>query len=126
MSKTRETIADVRAERTKLYEQLQEGAAVNGVLRSRVDELNTALNVAISDTSDLNAKLAKCEEEKKDAERSKNYYSEEYMALRTEVNALHSVLDIIPNAPPRKYSDNGYDRELRLSERFAAWLAASK
>lgn len=126
MSKTRETIADVRAERTKLYEQLQEAASANGVLKSRVDELNTSLNTAVSDIADLNAKLTKCEVEKKDAERTKSYYNEQYNALHIEVNALHSILDIIPGAPPRKYNDNGYDRDLRLSERFAAWLASTK
>lgn len=60
----------------------------------------------------------------KQSESMKEYYSNAHDVAKSEVEALHAVLDVLPCVISRKKSD-GYSEHSAMV-RFAAWLAKDK
>lgn len=57
---------------------------------------------------------------------SRDSWSRQHTELQNEMNALHDVLDLLGNCPPKVYKDgNNYDQHRSLLTRFAIWQAAS-
>jgi hypothetical protein len=55
------------------------------------------------------------------SERYQKMYSESSSARDREIHELHSMLDMIPQCPPKK-GEEGYDR--KVTARLLGWLAA--
>jgi hypothetical protein len=108
--------------------------AENSSLRFRMKEVeiehNKAMNaVTLADqaaTRDLQAQLTASEKALADSRSTRDYYSRLNDETSKELSALHTILDFLPGAPPRKIADQEYGSQqpVPLVARFAAFLAA--
>ena len=122
MSKTRETIADVRAQRSELTQKVQSLE----VEKAGLTELKDRLTKDLTEANDMLEARAK---ELSEANRMKDYYNRCMGDSATELNELHAFLDALPDPPPRTVRiEEGYPRDitLKLTSRLTQWLIKNR
>ena len=120
---SKETIADVRAERTKLYQQIQELTSRIAVLEADAEHDAYTINELNAENSDLRSKLEDQTKKTTSAEGTQKYYYSLYDEARKELSEFHVILDAMTGTLPRKDASNN---DLSLAARFVSWLASRK
>ena len=123
MSKTRETIADVRAQRSELTQKVQSLETDKAFMRERLDNAGTTI-------SSLHQELEAMTKRAKDAEGMKEYYAHRASDAERELAEVHAFVDALPEAPARErdVEHDGKKTHLDLSAatRIAQWLILKK
>lgn len=81
--------------------------------------------VALFEQQDLeikarDARILQLEKELEDSKKSTKYHSENWDKVRSEVEGLHQLIDLLPNSPSRKNED-GYSTH-SAANRMSAWF----
>jgi chromosome segregation ATPase len=85
-------------------------------------EARTAYNSQIVDATEQIAKLTK---ELETAKGNSKYYSDRNSALNSQINHLHDLLDLVPDAIPRKKPDDQYS-ENTVAMRIMSYFVSQK
>lgn len=99
----------------RINEAYQEGV-------NSTSEVRTAYANQIEDMTNQIAKLTK---EFETAKGSTKYYSEKNSELNSQINHLHDLLDLVPDAIPRKKPDDQYS-ENTVAMRIMSYFVSQK
>lgn len=86
--------------------------------------LTRQLKAANERISILEVELAKSVKQVESEKNSKDYYSKTANQYQEELQAMHMLLDALPNSPSKEIEQKYGSKELNITTRLSVWLAS--